>query len=112
MARFFRHLNGWLFALALLLALGTLSACGRGRGRALEVMYVSAPQAFLRDRVAAVYNKTGTVTNGDRVEVTRYAGEADYSAVVLKTFERFKQGAAKDYLIRYRDAHRRDRAPV
>ena len=56
-------------ALALLLALGTLSACGRGRGRGLEVMYVSAPQAFLRDRVAAVYNKTGTVKNGDRVDV-------------------------------------------
>ena len=31
-------------------------------------MYVSAPQAFLRDRVAAVYNKVGTVKNGDRVE--------------------------------------------
>jgi hypothetical protein len=57
-------------ALALLLALGTLFACSRGRGRALEIMYVSAPQAFLRDRVAAVYNKTGTVKNGDRVEVT------------------------------------------
>ena len=34
--------------------------------------------------------------------MTRYQEEADYSAVVLKTFERFKQGAAKDYLIRYR----------
>jgi DNA mismatch repair protein MutS len=43
-----------------------------------------------------------TRIRGNRVEVTRYAGEADYSAVVLKTFERFKQGAAKDYLIRYR----------
>ena len=43
-----------------------------------------------------------TRIKGDRVEVTRYAGEADYSAVVLKTFERFKQGAVKDYLIHYR----------
>ena len=43
-----------------------------------------------------------TRIRGDRVEVTRYQEEADYSAVVLKTFERFKQGAAKDYLIRYR----------
>jgi len=34
--------------------------------------------------------------------VSRYQGEADYSATVLKTFERFKQGAAKDYLIHYR----------
>ena len=44
----------------------------------------------------------GTRIKGDRVEVTRYADEADYSAVVLRTFERFKQGAVKDYLIRYR----------
>jgi DNA mismatch repair protein MutS len=43
-----------------------------------------------------------TRIRGDRVEVSRYAGEADYSAAVLKTFERFKQGAARDYLIRYR----------
>ena len=34
-----------------------------------EIAYVSAPQAILRDRVAAVYNKTGTVKNGDRVQV-------------------------------------------
>jgi len=45
------------------------SACGRGRSRVLETDYVSAPQAFLRDRVAAVYNKTGTVKNGDRVDI-------------------------------------------
>ena len=43
-----------------------------------------------------------TRIKGDRVEVTRYDGEADYSAVVLNTFERFKQGAVKNYLIRYR----------
>jgi DNA mismatch repair protein MutS len=43
-----------------------------------------------------------TRIRGDQVEVSRYAGEADYSAAVLQTFERFKQGAARDYLIRYR----------
>jgi len=43
-----------------------------------------------------------TRIDGARVEVSRYTGEADYSAVVLDTFERFKQGAAKDYLIPYR----------
>ncbi len=47
-----------------------LSACGRSRGgHALEIAYVSGIQANLRDRVAAVYEKTGTVKNGDRVEV-------------------------------------------
>ena len=35
----------------------------------LEVAYVSASQAVLRDQVAAVYNRVGTVKNGDRVEV-------------------------------------------
>jgi DNA mismatch repair protein MutS len=43
-----------------------------------------------------------TRIRGDRVEVSRYQDEADYSAVVLKTFERFQQGAARDYRIRYR----------
>ena len=46
-----------------------LSACGRNGGRALEVVYVSAPQAILRDHMAAVYTKTGVVKNGDRLEV-------------------------------------------
>ena len=50
-------------------ALLSLSACNRGKGRVLETMYVSAPQAFLRDRVAQVYNKVGNVKNGDRVDV-------------------------------------------
>ena len=43
-----------------------------------------------------------TRIRGDRVEVSRDTSEADYSAAVLSTFERFKQGAARDYLIRYR----------
>lgn len=44
-------------------------ACNRGRGRVLEVAYVAAVQANLRDQVAAVYEKAGIVKNGDRVEV-------------------------------------------
>lgn len=35
----------------------------------LEVAYVSAPQASLRDQVAAMYNRVGTVKNGERVEI-------------------------------------------
>jgi SH3-like domain-containing protein len=46
-----------------------LSACNRGRGRVLEVAYVSGVQATLRDHVAAVYEKAGLVKNGERVEV-------------------------------------------
>ena len=34
--------------------------------------------------------------------MSRYQDEADYSAEVLETFERFKQGAVTDYQVRYR----------
>lgn len=47
----------------------TLPACNRGRHRVLEVAYVSAPQATLRDQVAAIYNRVGNVKNGERLEV-------------------------------------------
>ena len=56
----------------LVLALGTaalLAGCGHGRHRVLEVAYVSAPQATLRDQVSAIYNRVGNVKNGERVEV-------------------------------------------
>src|SRR5215813_191824 len=45
-----------------------LFACSRTR-QASEVAYVSAPQAFLRDQVSTVFNKTGTVKNGEQLEV-------------------------------------------
>jgi SH3-like domain-containing protein len=53
---------------ALLLAVTLFSACNR-RGTPAEIAYVSAPQAFLRDQVAAVFNKTGTVKNGEVVQI-------------------------------------------
>ena len=48
-----------------------LPACHKGH-RILEVNYVSAPQATLRDQVATVYNRVGTVKNGERVEVLEH----------------------------------------
>jgi DNA mismatch repair ATPase MutS len=43
-----------------------------------------------------------TRIKGSHVDVSRYQDEADYSAAVLNTFERFKQGAVNDYRIHYR----------
>jgi SH3-like domain-containing protein len=56
-------------ALPLALALASLSlGCGHGRKKG-EPAYVSSPQAILRDRVAAMYNKVGTIKNAERVEI-------------------------------------------
>jgi len=60
---------GWLALLALVAVVPFLPACSRRPHHVLEVAYVSAPQAALRDQVAAAYNRVGTVKNGDRVEV-------------------------------------------
>ena len=37
------------------------------------------------------------IIKGNRIKVRKYESEIDYSAEVEKTFERFKQGAVKDY---------------
>jgi SH3-like domain-containing protein len=55
-----------------ILCLVLLSACHRGSGRVLEIAYVSGVQAILRDHVASVYEKTGVVKNGERVEVLEH----------------------------------------
>ncbi len=47
----------------------SIASCGRNRHRVLEVAYVSAPQAALRDQVAAIFNRVGNVKNGERVEI-------------------------------------------
>jgi SH3-like domain-containing protein len=58
-----------LVAAILAIALGAGIGCRGGRHHVLEVAYVSAPQAALRDQVAAIYNRVGNVKNGERVDV-------------------------------------------
>ena len=53
----------------LLLLLVLLAGCKRQALAHHEYMYVSTVETSLRDRVAMLYNKVGTVHNGDRVEV-------------------------------------------
>lgn len=64
-----KYCRRFLACCALLLVLAAVSGCARGKGGPKEMAYVSAPQAFLRDQVAAVYNKAGSVKNGEAVQV-------------------------------------------
>jgi len=57
------------YGLALVLILLFSIACHRNPMRSNEAGYVTVPQAALRDRVAPIYNKVGSVRNGEKVEI-------------------------------------------
>src|SRR3984893_15178501 len=66
--RCFRQSAPRFLLVSVLTAPSVFIACRSGHP-VLAVAYVPAAQAALRDQVAAVYNKNGTVKNGERVEV-------------------------------------------
>lgn len=91
-----------------------LSGCSRLRPKPpTQYVYVTAKQTFLRDRVAAVSNRVGTVENGDKLQVLEHGrrwlrvstekgeqGWIDEKAVatqeIFDQFEALKQQHQKD----------------
>lgn len=63
-----RFSSGYLPVIFLFLLLSAAGCRNVASGK-VEYAYVAAPEANLRDRVAAVYNKTGSIHNGERVIV-------------------------------------------
>jgi len=60
-----------------------------------------AETAQLKDDLARV--RYSLRIRSDRITVSRYDSEADYTAEIEDTFQKFKRGAVKDYRVRFPD---------
>jgi hypothetical protein len=113
------HREGWLLDAAVIYCEAVRSLAGQLASARLDSRGLQALREYLTAYVASAGFQTlladtgqrkdalghirySTRIRGARVDVSRYQGEEDYSAAVLKTFERFKQGAVKDYRVHYR----------
>jgi hypothetical protein len=104
----------WVSIAVLAVCVAMLGGCSSLRPKpAATYVYVTAKQTYLRDRVAAVSNRTGTVVNGDRLQVLDHArrfykvqtakaevGWIDEKAIatqdVFNGFESLKKDHARD----------------
>ncbi|MGP7995987.1 MAG: MutS-related protein [Streptosporangiaceae bacterium] len=91
--------------------LGRLDLGSRGfQGLTEYLTAYTASDAFtsLAARTQQLYRDLGTVSysihiKGNRVRVSKYDGEPDYSAQVEQTFAKFQPGAVQDYRVSFRD---------
>jgi DNA mismatch repair protein MutS len=92
------------------LTLAGLSSRGlRSFGEYLEDYTASADFVSLARETEALKSELAAIRYslrivGKRIQVSKYDSEPDYGADVLATFEKFKQGAAKEYRFEFRTA--------
>jgi hypothetical protein len=98
-----------LFLFPAIAVLAVCSGCGHMRHIESEKVYVSAREAFLRDRVAAVSTRTGKVVNGEPLAVLEHGRRftrvrtpqnqvgwiEDHMVIDQKTYDAFEHLAVK-----------------
>ena len=111
------HKKGWFLEAALAycqavaelqanLASASLESRGLSAFRQYLTGYIQSPEfqtlhteaQEVKGRLAGV--KYCVIINPGKFSVRKYQGEPDYSIEVEKTFEKFKQGAVEDYLVK------------